>query len=84
MYVQKENLKSLAKRKLGRLIAVCRQNSIYIPGNNPYQTINNAWGRIKNYSHESTKDDLEAKIKWLEGLIERALQGDRTISSELR
>lgn len=83
-YAQKDHLKSLVKTKVARLVHVCQQNGIRFADKNPYQAINNAWGRRKKYSHESTNDELENKLTWLEGLIRRALQGDRSIAEELR
>lgn len=80
---QKENLKSTAKSKVGRLVVVCRENNITIPGANPYATINGAWAKHNSYSNESTNSQLEAKIKWVESLISRALNGDTTILREL-
>jgi superfamily II DNA or RNA helicase len=81
---QKTVLKTQIRKKAGRLVRVCQQNNILIPGNNPYQTINNAWGRKVGYSHELTNEDLEKKLTWLEGLIQRALQNDRNIVLEFR
>jgi len=80
---QKVNLKSIAKNKVGRLVIVCRENNITISGRNPYEVINGAWARYNGHSNESTNSQLEAKIKWLEGLINRALSGDSSIAREL-
>lgn len=84
VYLQKQSLKSLVNRKVARLVHVCQQQGIVIPGVRPYGTIHNAWGRFCGYSHQSTNDDLQGKLTWLEGLINRALQGDGTITSDLR
>ena len=83
-YAQKEQLKSTLKKKVARLVNVCRQNGIPISGNNPFQTVNFAWGRKRKYNLESTNNELEDKLTWLESLINRALQGDRSIAEELR
>lgn len=80
---RKQDLKAVVKRKVSRLVHICQQNGIYLQGNS-YQIINNAWGRRRGYSHESSADDLQAKLQWIEGLIERALQGDKNISKELQ
>ena len=83
-YLRKKNLSSAVKTKVGRLVALCRQNNIQMPGNNPYQIINNAWGRAKGYSHQATNNEMESKLDWLDGLISRALDGDKSITAELR
>lgn len=83
-YAQKEQLKSTVKRKVARLVHVCQQQGIRISDVNPYQTINFAGGRKRKYSGESTNNEIEDKLTWLESLIRRALQGDRSIAEEFR
>ncbi|MFN2455991.1 MAG: DEAD/DEAH box helicase family protein [Pyrinomonadaceae bacterium] len=83
-YAQKEQLKSTVRRKVARLVHVCQQQGIRFSDTNPYQAINFAWGRKREYSRESTNNGFEDKLTWLEGLIRRALQGDRSIAEELR
>lgn len=84
IFVQKANLQKMIRRKTGDLVFRCREKGISLPGNNPYQVINNAWGRARKYSSESTNDELQEKLDWLERLITRVKRGDTTVISELR
>jgi superfamily II DNA or RNA helicase len=81
-YDRKNDLKSEVKKKVNTLVRICHQKRAVIP-ENPYQVIHTAWGRRKSYSHLSTNEQLEQKIEWLEGLIQRVIQGDRNILVEL-
>lgn len=83
-YLRKDKLRKTIRAKVGRLVYLCQSNGIPIPGDHPYQVINNTWGRIRGYSHEMTNDDLERKLEWLEKLISRALKGDKSVGSEFR
>jgi hypothetical protein len=84
-YVQKKELQQAVRKKLGRLVFLCQEKGIVLPaGVNPYQAINNAWGRAKKYSNDSTNDELGEKLKWLEDLIARVLKGDKSVLSVLR
>jgi superfamily II DNA or RNA helicase len=79
---QKTLLQRQAAKKVSALVHICQQRGLYIPGT-PHQVVNRAWGRRSNYSHASTIEQLEKKITWLEGLIQRVIQGDRTVITEL-
>ncbi len=83
-HFRKKSLGKAVNTKVGRLVILCQQNKIEIPGRNPHQAIHNAWGRVNKYSHEATNDEMERKLTWLENLISRALKGDKSITSELR
>lgn len=83
-YVRKPILQKAAHDKVADLVFRCREKGIALPGNNPYQAINNLWGRNKGYSKELTNEQLEEKLAWLKNLIARVKRGDKTVLSELR
>lgn len=73
---QKE-IRSRLKSAVGRLVHTCQNNGIIIPGNNPYQTINTAWIRYRGKTQvESTIEDLDEKLNWVNQLTKRAIGGD--------
>ncbi len=81
-FAQKKTLQQTVHKKLGRLVFLCREKGISLPyGVNPHQAINNAWGRARRYSNESTNSELEDKLNWLEDLIARVIKGDKSVVS---
>lgn len=78
-YLRKEVLKKKLKTKIGRLVFMCQENGITVPGGNLYKAINNAWGRAKSYNHTSTNDELQDKLNWIDGLITRIRENDKSV-----
>lgn len=78
-YLRKEALKKKLKTKIGRLVFLCQENGIAAPDGNLYKAVNSAWGRARNYNHASTNDELEGKLDWVEGLITRILDKDKSV-----
>lgn len=82
---QSNQLRSILRSAVGRLVYACQQSGITIPGENPYQTVNMAWIRKKGKGHkEATVEELRLKIDWVNSLTKRALNGDHSIVHELQ
>ncbi len=82
-FVQKKSLQQTVNKKVGLLVFLCKEKGILL-GSNPYQAIHTAWGRARNYSSESTNSELGDKLNWLEKLIARVIEGDKSVVSVLR
>lgn len=78
-YIRKEALKKKLKTKIGRLVFLCQENGISAPDGNLYKALNNAWGRSRSYSHTSTNDELQGKLDWIESLISKVRDKDRSV-----
>lgn len=82
---QSDQLRTRSKSAVGGLVYACENNGIAIPGTNKFQTINLAWIKRRGRSNaESTVDEMQAKIAWVNSLTARALKGDKSIVNELR
>lgn len=83
LHQQKKTLQSTIKKRMGFFVSICQQNNLSLP-EKPYAAIHTAWGRARKFSQDSTNDDLQSKLDWLDSLVDRAKRGDKTVLSEIR